>query len=108
ASLIDQREAQEGHGVDPRPGHLGPEVKVRARGPSYRSHRPKSLAALHALALGDRDRVEVEIGGMEPQTVVEDDQSAREEELGHERDLAGVDGNDGRSLRSRIVAAGVW
>src|SRR5947199_387576 len=69
---------------------------------------PKSLAALHALALGDRDRVEVEIGGMEPQTVVEDDQSAREEELGHERDLAGVDGNDGRSLRSRIVAAGVW
>jgi len=57
-------------------------VQVRARGPSRRSHRPQRLTALDALALIDHRRVEVEIGRVEPETVVEDDEPSRKEELG--------------------------
>src|SRR5262249_62105812 len=96
-----------GGGTHASPGHLGPEMWVRAGSPTRLSNRPQGLTALDALTLGDRDRVEVEVGGVEPEAVVQNDEPSREEELAHESDFPGVDRHHGRSRRRRKVTAGV-
>jgi len=70
------------------PATWAPEVQVRACGPTRRSHRPQGLSALDALTFDDRDRVEMEVGGVESEAVVEDDEPPWEEELADQSDLA--------------------
>src|SRR5204863_5354910 len=61
------------------------------------------LAARDELAFRHRDRLEVEVRGVEPKSVVEDHESTGEEELGRQRDATAVRGDDGRAHGRREV-----
>ena len=82
-------------------------MQVGARRSPRRPHRPERLTPLEPLALGDLDRVEVEVERVEAQPVVDDDEATREEELGHQRDPPAVGRNDRRPLGRRVVGAAV-
>src|SRR5439155_2614877 len=64
ASLVAQGQTQEGCRIHPRGADLGPEVQVGPGRPTAGPDAPDRLAALDALALADRHRVEVEVEGV--------------------------------------------
>src|SRR5439155_1023888 len=64
ASLVAEGQTQEGCRIHPRGADLGPEVQVGPGRPTAGPDAPDRLAALDALALADRHRVEVEVEGV--------------------------------------------
>ena len=69
-------------------------MKMGAGHPTGHADRAQRLAAGDELAFRHRDRLEVEVRGVEPEPVVEDHESTGKEELGRQRDATAVRGDD--------------
>src|SRR5437773_11783142 len=82
-------------------------MQVRARRPSGRAHRAERLAAVYPVALGDGDRVEVEVERVEPEPVVQRDQAAREKVVTDEGHPSRVGRDDRGATRRRVVGPAV-
>src|SRR5262245_22206613 len=75
--------------------------------PTGCAHGADGLPTLDTLAVGDADRVEVEVERVESEAVVEGHEAAREEVVAEQRDAPAVDRDHRRPLRRREVDAGV-
>src|SRR5207247_2694698 len=100
APLVAGVQAEQRGGIDPRGADGGRDVQVRTgrspRGPDQANR----LASVYEIVLGHRDLVEMEVGRVKAETVIDDDEPPREEEVCDECDSTGVESGEGRgSLR---------